>query len=54
MFSKKDTAQERACPPGRELCGEGTFAMGSDVDGYQVWADFTKTTTLKVTAFARR
>ena len=41
MFSKKDTAQNGAFPPGRQLRGEDTFAMGSDVDAYKVWADYT-------------
>ena len=38
VFTKKDTAQDSAFPPGRQLCGEGTFAIGPDVAGKIVWA----------------
>ncbi len=45
VFTKKDTAQEGAFPPGRQLCGEGTFAIGEDVQGRVVWADLSWTTS---------
>ena len=38
VFTAKDTAQEGAFPPGRQLCGEGTVGFGDDVAGNVVWA----------------
>ena len=44
VFTAKDTAQEGAFPPGKQLCGEGTVGFGDDVAGNVVWAAPSLTT----------
>lgn len=36
-FTRKDTAEEGAFPPGKQLCAEGTFGTGSDVIADLTW-----------------
>ncbi len=36
-FTRKDTAEEGAFPPGTRLCGEGTFGTGDDVVADLTW-----------------
>lgn len=36
-FTRKDTAEEGAFPPGTQLCGEGTFGTGADVMADVTW-----------------
>ena len=38
VFTRQDTADQGAFPPGSMMCGEGTFARDDDVAGRVVWA----------------